>query len=224
MPHAQRRRQRRLVDHLRGRRRPRCADFTETRLQGADSGAAPLGAGLPLIGQPAGRRAAAHPARAARPRPGRPDRPGAVLVASPAQPRLDPGRRHRPGADAVAAARQVGVAGADRQRRGVPGGAGERRGAGRATCAACSNGEGDVAGRAGERAGRARAAAAAGRPRREERQHRARPAEDADPGRPGAARDQPPVVRPARDRRDGVVAEAAAGRHRRPSCRRSASW
>ena len=65
--------------------------------------------------------------------------------------------------------------------------------------------------RAGQRAGRARPADAAGRPRREERQHRDRAAEDPDPGGPGAAHHQPPVVRPAGDRRDGVVAEAAAG-------------
>ena len=66
--------------------------------------------------------------------------------------------------------------------------------------------------------------AAAGRSRREERQHGARAADGADAGRPVAAHDQPPVGRPARDRRDGVVAEGAArcvaGRARRPS----ASW
>ena len=58
----------------------------------------------------------------------------------------------------------------------------------------------------------ARAADAAGRTRRQERRRRAGAAEGADPGRPGAARDQSPVVRTARDGRGGG---------RRSSCSRT---
>ena len=45
-------------------------------------------------------------------------------------------------------------------------------------------------------------------------------AEGADPGRPVAARDQPAVGRPARDRRGGVVAASCSATRRRPSSRR----
>ena len=79
-------------------------------------------------------------------------------------------------ADAVAAARRVGVAGADRQRAALPRGEGQRRGAGRRTCAAKS---GDV--KAWRRRRRRRACQNSldgrrgrWRPRREERRDRAR--------------------------------------------------
>ena len=111
------------------------ADFTETRLQDADTGAAPLGAALPLIGE----RPAAEQQRILLAMLG----VGLVglivltiLSFVVGRPRLGAGRGQRPGADAVAAARQVGVAGADRQPDGVPRSQGQRRGAGRATCAA----------------------------------------------------------------------------------------
>ena len=105
------------------------ADFTETRLQGADTGAAPLGAGLPLIGD----RPAAEQQRILLAMLGL-GLVGLIVLTILSfvlgRPRLGPGRRQRPGADAVAAARQVGVAGADRQPDGVPRGQGKRRGAG----------------------------------------------------------------------------------------------
>ena len=153
--------------------RPRRADFTETRLQGSDTGAAPLGAALPLIGD----RPAAEQQRillgAARPRPGRPDRADdpVVLVG---RPRLGAGRRQRPGADAVAAPRQVGVAGAGRQRRRRSPRCKESADVLARNVRSLKTGDGSVAAAPVRRAGRARAGAAAGRPRREERRHRAR--------------------------------------------------
>ena len=186
------------------------ADFTETRLQGADTGAAPLGTGLPLIGDAPGRRAAAHPAGDARRRPGRPGRArrscrsrrpaaAAAQVAASGQALMQSQRLAKSVSQALIGsptafpevkesadvlAEQRAQPEDRRRRRRRP----RRRGV-----------QDD-----------ARSGDAAGRPRREERRHRARAAEGADRGRPGAARDQPPVVRPARVAEAILVAQAAA--------------
>ena len=127
------------------RRRPRSsrevvpsesADFTETRLQGADAGAAPLGAGLPLIGdRPVGEQQRIL-LGAARRRPGRPGRPD------------DSSRSSRPAAARRRSA-ATGQALMQSQRlaksvsqaligsaAGLPRSEGQRRGARAATCAA----------------------------------------------------------------------------------------
>ena len=124
------------------------------------------------------------------------------------------GGRHRPVADAVAAPGQVGVAGPGGQRPGLPRREGKRRRAGAARCAACKPATRRCAcSRCGsEFAGRRRQDRAADGARREERRHRDGPAEDPDAGGHRPAHHQPPVVRPAGNRRDGVLAEAAAER------------
>ena len=131
---ARRRRSAAVVDHLRGRA------VRDRRLHrdppaGRDSGAAPLGAALPLIGD----RPAAEQQRILLAMLGL-GLVGLIVADDPVvrlrRPRLGAGRCQRPGADAVAAARQVGLAGADRQPGGVPRSQGQRRGAGDATCAA----------------------------------------------------------------------------------------
>ena len=186
------------------------ADFTETRLQGADTGAAPLGAGLPLIG----RRPVAEQQRiligllglgliglivvaiysfvsAGR---------GSAQVGATGQALMQSQRLAKSVSQAL-----VGSAAAFPEVK-------ESADVLASNVRSLKTGEGDIAAAPSGVQDALEPVHAAGRPRREERRHRARPAEGPDPGRPGAARDQPPVVRPARNGRDGLVAEAAAGR------------
>ena len=136
------------------------------------------------------------------------------------------GGRYRPVADAVAASRQVGVAGPGGQRAGLPRREGKRRRAGqdRARPAQRRRGTAPAAGAGTSSQADMEQDRAADGARREERQHRDGPAEDPDAGGQRAAHHQPPVVRPAGNRRDRVVAQAAAERHRRPRSPPPASW
>ena len=185
------------------------ADFTETRLQGSDTGAAPLGSALPLIGD----RPAAEQQRILLALLGVGllglivlDHPvvrlggrGSAQVAASGQALMQSQRLAKSVSQALTGNRRrfpkSRRAPRCSRQRAQP----EDR---RRRVAAAPSGVQDAS-----------TGAAAGRPRREERRHRDRPAEGADRGRPVAARDQPPVGRPARDVGGDPVAEAAARLH-----------
>ena len=172
---------------------------------------------------PSGRRAAAHPARHARHRPDRPRGPDVHVAAMrPAAAR----RRSRRAGQALMQSQRLAKSVSQAligSAAGVPRGEGERRRAG--------DERAQPAHRRRHRRGRAGGGAGGARDRscRWSTAPRRTPApcwrsrRSLTAGRRRAARHQPPVVRPARDRRDHPVAQAAARRQPDRDLGRSAS-